>query len=381
MYRKNFTDPDLGTGPSGPLGAGALLPADDPAMRQESVAVTNRTAAGIQSAIMLAQAKSVPVVLLPAGDYPIEATVSVPAGMTLRGEGAATRLLADAEGRILFDVQGERVRLTRLALVGWDTRWSLTNNSRGVQNMGHANLRVDHAELYGFSYGLLLGEECSAQVDHCLIHHNLRAGLGYGIMATAGAWLLAMDNEFSQNRISLASSGAIDTSTGGSGTWKLRPDVRLTRWELLRCFIHGDEENLQHQVPVDTHPSMGGTFVVEGNRFENLIYGLGIRDGRGLIRGNLFRDFVSFNNAAPLSVHIRWTTHNGTPVEGAMPREIQLVGNANQGSQAFLQVGEAANIWLEGELLPETYRTDFERPAPISRAAPMTAAGELAWAA
>ncbi len=47
----------------------------------------------------------------------------------------------------------------------------------------------------------------AAQLDHCRIHHNLRDGLGYGVAVYSGAGVLIVDNEFGQNRHSLASNG------------------------------------------------------------------------------------------------------------------------------------------------------------------------------
>ena len=335
-------------GPRSAWGPAAPLTPEDAALLATALPVQGRTAVDVQAACTQAVQIGRPVVLL-SGAFLFDRTVTVPAGVTVMGDGS-TQVTAAGPAVVLFKAGGDNGRLTRLTLVGGPPVYNTANFSRGLQVTGRQNIRVDHCDLSGFAYGVLLEEQAWAQVDHCFLHHNLTAGLGYGVMVSAGAYALVLDNEFSQNRISLASSGAIDNSTKATGTYQLRPDVRPPYWELKYNWLHGDDESPQHQVPVDTHPSMNGSFVVENNLFENLIYGCGFRDGSGMVRYNQFRDFVSFNHAAPVAFWIRWTTQDGIPVAGAMPHDIALSENIFEAVPAY-RIIDGVNITVDGVLV------------------------------
>ena len=43
-------------------------------------------------------------------------------------------------------------------------------------------------------------DEATAQVDHCLIHHNLRAGQGYGVLVMSGTYLLVNEKRVGHKR-------------------------------------------------------------------------------------------------------------------------------------------------------------------------------------
>ncbi len=347
-----------GVGPRSYWGADVPLGETEKHQLTPTVTVVGFSAAAIGSACLEATGQGVSVVYLPAGNYSLEATVAVPAGITLLGAGNATLLTCANLATIMFRAAGDRIRLTRLKLLGPDLTYNTTNDCRGLQVTGYQNARLDHCDLSGFSYAVLLEEEASAWVDHCRLDHNLRSGLGYGVMCSAGAYALVEDNEFSQNRISLASSGAIDYSTGVTGTYQLRPDIRPCHWEFLYNWVHGDDLSTQHQVPVDTHPSMNGSFVVENNRFEDLIYACGLRDGFGLVRGNRYHAFVSFNHAAPVANWIRTTTQNGIPVAGAMPHDIVIENNAYEDVPPY-RITDGENLMIDGVLT-----RPFDRPPP-----------------
>ena len=226
------------------------------------------------------------------------------------------------------------------------------------------------------------GAENGANPVNAIKQRFVKAVLGYGVAIYSGAYVLISDNESSQNRHSLASNGALDWSSPERvGMYLHKPGVRKTHWE----FIHNgvDSNDLSHYelCAVDTHPGMDGTFVVEGNLFENLRHGVGIRDRSGLIQGNLFRNLRTLTNFRPVvAISIRYGTHNKIQVEDCMPHDIEVKGNVFQMKEGVeyekVQVGKAENIVIDGKLVPET---KVERPAlpPIPRLQEMGEDGVL----
>jgi len=341
------------------------------------VVVEGLTAEAVEAACRRAIAEGVAVVFLPPGEYVFEAEVPVPGGLTVLGEGSKTLCRAQDRNTHLFRADGDRVRLTRLKLQGADTTPSTDNDSYGITVSGVQNVRIDHCELLGFSYATTFTDEASAQVDHCHIHHNMRDGLGYGVAVYSGAYLLVADNEFSQNRHSLASNGALDWSSPERlGKYVHKPEVRKTHWEFIRNRVGSNDLTPYELCAVDTHPGMDGTFVIEGSVFENLRHGIGIRDGSGLIRGNLFRNLRTVTAFRPLlAISIAYGTHNNIPVEGCMPHDIVVEGNVFVADGAKLeeyQVGKAENIMIEGELVAGTRVERQGPPRALPRLAPLT---------
>jgi len=379
--RREATIPALG--PRGPVGPD-VPPADAEKTRfAKRIAVRGRTAADVQAACDRAVKEGVRVVFLPAGRYVFEATVRVPAGLVLLGEGSKTLIQTGDRSTHLVRCEGDLVRFTRLRLHGADTSTSTDNNTYGITVSGKRNVRIDHCELTGFAYATNFGSEATAQVDHCLIHHNLRDGLGYGVAVYSGAYVLVTDNAFSQNRHSLASNGALDWSSPKRlGRYVHKPGVRKTHWEFLHNRVGSNDQSPYELCAVDTHPGMDGTFVVEGNRFENLRHAVGIRDGSGLIRGNVFRNLRTVTTFRPrVAISIAYGTHNNIPVEGCMPHHVAVGSNVFDMPEgaAFEEcsIGKAENVTVDGTLIPET-QTD--RPAPpIPRLQPMGDDGVLTW--
>jgi hypothetical protein len=372
--------PATAAGPRGPVGPDAPLTAADTERLARRVAVEGRTAAAVQAACDRAVRQGAPAVFLPAGPYVFDAEVRVPAGLTVFGEGSRTVIRTKDKATHLFSAGGDLVRFTRLSLQGADTSPGTDNESYGISAAGKQNVRIDHCELAGFSYATNFADEAAAQVDHCQIHHNLRDGLGYGVALYSGAYVLVADNEFSQNRHSLASNGALDWSSPKRlGKYVHKPGVRKTHWEFIHNRVGPNDLSPYELCAVDTHPGMDGTFVVEGNLFENLRHGVGIRDGSGLVLGNLFRDLRTKTDfRSRVAVSISYGTHNDVPVEGCMPHDVQVAGNTfvNVKAEERYQVGKAENVTIDGDVVPAT-RTDRGPPPPMPRLIPMDAEGRL----
>jgi hypothetical protein len=361
-------------GPRGPVGPDAPLSEPEKESPAKRLAVEGRTAAAVQATCDRAAKEGVAAVFLPAGEYVFDAEVRVPAAITVLGEGSRTLIRTRDKATHLFSAAGDGVRFTRLKLQGADTTTATDNDTHGIAVSGKRNIRIDHCELLGFSYATNFADEAAAQVDHCVIHHNLRDGLGYGVAIYSGANVVVADNEFRQNRHSLASNGALDWSSPKRvGKYVHKPGVRKTHWEFIHNRVGSNDLSPYELCTVDTHPGMDGTFVVEGNIFEGLRIGVGIRDGSGTIRGNLFRNLRTVTNFRPvMAISIGYGTHNNVPVEGCMPHDIQVAENTfeSAGGRAFTdaivaesaetpgiskyRLGKAENITIDGKLIPET---------------------------
>ena len=366
-------------GPRGPIGPDVPLSDIEKKQLASQVTVETQTAKDVQAACDRAARDGVAVVFLPAGQYLFEQQVRVPGGLTIIGEGAKTHCQTKNASVHLFNVEGDNVRFTRLKLQGADTTPSTTNNTYGITVSGKQNIHIDHCELLGFSYATNFGSEATAQVDHCFIHHNL----GYGVAIYSGAYVLVTDNEFSQNRHSLASNGALDWSSPKRvGKYVHKEGVRKTHWQFIHNRVGSNDQSPYELCAVDTHPGMDGTFVVERNIFENLRHAVGIRDGSGLIRANLLRNLRTVTNFRPLvAVSIAYGTHNNIPVEDCMPHNIEIKDNVFQMPDGVkyerCSVGKAENITIDGKMVPET---KVDRPAPpIPRLQEMGEDGILRW--
>ena len=369
-------------GPRGPVGPDVPLSEAERGLFAKRITVQGHNAEAVQEGCERAVKEGIDVVFLPAGQYVFEGEVRVPGGITLVGEGSQTPIRTGQKNTCLFRVDGDLVRFTRLKLIGADTSPNADNDTCGISASGKENIRVDHCELFGFRYAMSFVDEAAAQVDHCLIHHNLRAGQGYGVLVMSGAYLLISDNEFGQNRHSLATNGALDWSSPKRlGKYIHIPGVRKTHWEFIRNRVGSNDKALYEHSAVDTHPGMDGTFVVQGNVFENLRHGIGIWDGSGLISHNVFRNLRTVTKFCPLvAISVSYGTHNNIPVEGCMPHNIQVEGNIFRMPKDVkyqkYSLGKAENITIDGKLVPET-KAKHPAPLPLPFLTPMDAEGKL----
>ena len=368
---------------SGPVGPDVPLSEAETKLFAKRIAVEGRTAAAVQIACERAVKEGIRVVFLPAGQYMFDKEVRVPGGLTLLGEGAKTLCQAGNRSVHLFRVDGDKVRFTRLKLQGADTSTSTDNNTYGISVSGKKNIRIDHCELLGFSYATNFASKATAQIDHCFIHHNLRNGLGYGVAIYSGAYVLVIDNKFSQNRHSLASNGDLDWSSPKRlGKYIHKPGIGKTHWEFIHNRVGSNSQSPYELCAVDTHPGMDGTFVIENNIFENLRHAVGIRDGSGIIGHNVFRNLQTVTNFRPLvAVSISYGKHNNIPVEGCMPHNIDIENNVflmKEGAKyEKYSLGKAENITIDGKLIPTTV---VERPLlPIPMLQEMDEDGILRW--
>jgi pectate lyase-like protein len=348
-------------GPRGPVGPDVPLSAAEQAAWGQRVTVAGQTAAAVQAACNQAASSGVPVVFLPAGQYRFEATVNVPGGLTLLGEGSNTLCQTNNRSTSLFSVAGDHVRFTRLKLQGATTSWDSTNATNGILAVnGNQNVHIDHCELLGFRSGTWFDNQATGQVDHCSIHHCLVPGYGYGVNLLGGAYVMVCDNEFSQCRHMIVTNGTLNWSGPVEGMWVHLPG-RLTHWEFLHN--HANHDDLvplgQGNETVNAHPGMDGTFIVQGNLLENsqqlCLY---LNDGSGgLIDANEFSNVTT-------AIHINAELFDGYPVQNAMPRNISITGNTFLNVGQPYDIGQAVNIWIDGCVVPSTWTASTPPPPP-----------------
>ncbi|MBU4198826.1 MAG: hypothetical protein KKG09_10945 [Verrucomicrobia bacterium] len=148
------------------------------------------------------------------------------------------------------------------------------------------------------------------------------------------------DCKLSQNRHCLASNGALDWEKGyREKLFRHTPGIRPCHWEFVHNLVDGDDETMRHGA-VDTHTGMDGTFVVEANIFQNIATGIGIVDGSGIIRGNIFRDLWGQGGRKSMGMRFFYDTHNGVAVENSMPHDIEVTENIFPGVDQKYDVGK-----------------------------------------
>ncbi len=346
-------------GPRGPVGPDVPLTKAEKNRLATRVTVKGFTAETVQAACGKASTEGIPVVFLPAGKYEFNKTVNIPAGITILGSGSKTICVNRQPKGATFRISTPNARITRLRIEGPSTNRKSRGRNSGVSVSSKfaQNARIDHCEIVYCCFGAAFGGQCGGQVDHCHIHHCIVDGLGYGVIPSSGARVLMCDNDFGPCRHCIASNGALDWSSPKRvGKYIHKKGIRKTHWELVHNRFYGDKTTNYHRHwVIDTHPGMNGTFVVENNVIENIRMGLGIRDGAGIIKGNLFR------NITRTAIIITWGKHNGIVVEGTMPKDIDISKNRFEKVKKQYDIRKSENVSIDGKVVPET-RTERKGP-------------------
>jgi hypothetical protein len=155
--------------------------------------------------------------------------IPVPGGVTLasgRGNGGSEGALLHNDTLSLsaggsavhswFSTGGPGVRFTGFRLRGSDTEihsqaYEL-DNYRGI-TITHDDCEIDNMEIWGWShYATGVTNAVGIDIHHNDIHHNRRAGLGYGVVVSGTTGVLIEGNQFDANRHSVAGSGGVGPS-------------------------------------------------------------------------------------------------------------------------------------------------------------------------
>ncbi len=106
-----------------------------------------------------------------------------------------------------INVSATNVRITGIRLQG---HTGLSGSCNGIRVSGK-NIEIDNCEIYRWSYAAIsLGVGASddrSHVHHNYIHHNSRAGLGYGVVVGNKTNAIVENNIFDYNRHDIAGGG------------------------------------------------------------------------------------------------------------------------------------------------------------------------------
>lgn len=177
----------------------------------------------------LGKTKKYETIYLP-GDVEINLSnhksLSIPGNVTL----ASNRGYNGSKGALLYTenfhnrnsilIQGDSVRITGLRIEGPDKEIREHRDElprvTGIHIRGYDNLEVDNCEIFGWSFGgVSIRDSDNAFIHHNYIHHNRRAGLGYGVALYSydqPATALIEANYFTLNRHAIAGSGQLGVS-------------------------------------------------------------------------------------------------------------------------------------------------------------------------
>ena len=166
----------------------------------------------------LSGARAGQVVFVPSDaeiDFSDQGAVEIPEGVTL----ASDRGRKGSSGGVLFSIPlitpgmlrtaGDCVRLTGLRIRGpYHDRERIAQGSSGFSTQ-HFGVEVDNCEISGFSNSATAFPAGASRgyVHHNHIHHNQKAGLGYGV-SVGGGEVLVEANLFDYCRHHVASSGS-----------------------------------------------------------------------------------------------------------------------------------------------------------------------------
>jgi hypothetical protein len=150
---------------------------------------------------------------------PIEEGVTLAGGRTARLAGP--RLYTTTRPRVLFEIQGDNVRITGLRLQGADMGVPDGDDvSAGISINSNLNIEIDHNELFGWTGEAVGVSDEEGRIDYVTnpetvrvhdnyIHHNQHVGkFGYGVVVSDGAYALIERNVFDWNRHAIAGDGS-----------------------------------------------------------------------------------------------------------------------------------------------------------------------------
>jgi hypothetical protein len=168
---------------------------------------------------------------------PIADGVTLVGGRTARQPGPL--LYTRTRPRILFTVEGDRVRITGVRIRGPDMGAPSSGETVAIISQSHVPLEIDHNELFGWrgeAIEILDDQNRISTRDHRVrvhdnyIHHNQHVGrLGYGVVVSNGAWVEIERNVFDWNRHAIAGDGSNGSGYRAFDNLVL-PNGGLHRW-------------------------------------------------------------------------------------------------------------------------------------------------------
>lgn len=143
----------------------------------------------------------------------IEEEFEIPEGVILasnRNENGSlgAKIYRNDRGRRLWiKVMGNNVEISGLRIQGPYALIDSTSQVQGITNEGYMNLNVNNSELSAFSSRAIYILDGTGTITNNFIHHNRMEGLGYGVALGGDSYALIEHNIFDFNRHDIAGSG------------------------------------------------------------------------------------------------------------------------------------------------------------------------------
>ena len=161
-------------------------------------------------------------VYVPKGVYGIGSQMTVPASVTVYGDGSGSEFKMLASLDTMFSVNGDNVHFRDLAFRGTDTEISGSANERIIVAVQRTNVTVTGCELMETIIAVQYQECDSCSMSGCYIHnirHRIDLSQGYGLLCnTDNENLIICDNRFEDigRHAIYVTSGSSNVSISGN---------------------------------------------------------------------------------------------------------------------------------------------------------------------
>ena len=257
-----------------------------------TVTVNGNTDVDIQTAID--SLGGVPgIVFIPSGEYTISTAIRIAANTIIMGQGQTQPRLYNSTGGYVFVSWGNNVRVSNLEIYGDGYNYipgqPYAYAYHGL-GLGYKNAYVDNNHIHHLNFANVLSPfgvfNATATFENNNIHHNHKPGYGYGIAVWQESYAMIRNNTFSHNRHSVASNG-----------FKADNELSNTGYDALYNILDGESDVPQKNAGIETHATVHGRVRIVGNIFRNMSYAIGLRDGWGEIKDNLFEEVDIINES------------------------------------------------------------------------------------
>lgn len=206
-------------------------------------------------------------------------------------------------------------RLSSLRIEGPVQVSDTVKKTIGIQTeVDSVNVMIDNSEIYGWPWtGVSIKKSRDANIHHNYIHHNIKSGLGYGVVVQNGHATANIEcNIFDYNRHAVAGSGG-----SGEGYYATH-----------NLVMQGGGRDAYHQFDMHADsdaPEYGGSFFVASHNWFNFgDYGTSNRSSI-MIRGVPRKEVaVVTENKFKSNQQITSTTYTVTGAENAIPSNAEL---------------------------------------------------------
>lgn len=251
-------------------------------------------------------------IYVPKGVYVIGSQLTVPANITLHGDGAGSEFTMLSSLDTMFSITGDNVHFKDLAFRGTDTEISASANERIIVAMQRTNVTVTGCELMETIIAVQYQECDSCSMSGCYIHnirHRVDLSQGYGLLCnTDNENLIICDNRFED-----IGRHAIYVSSGSS-------NVSISGNVINVC------ESIAIAVNVTSAQNTSRNISIVGNTV-TAVAGAVSPSGIGLF-GNVESAVISGNCLYDMADDGIVVEGNSSDAQADNPRQITIVGNS-----------------------------------------------------